>query len=124
MTLEEITYLWEPDGYVAGLTAATNHAALLDHLLAWRPLADDALTAAPAPSAFKTFRAGLLKERRGQYAGDGWAERYGAILIPYLMLRVSPIADRFGVPWGTAYIRLRDEGYITEEVDTAIWTAA
>lgn len=55
--------------------------------------------------AFTRFRTGLQSERKGAFAGQAWARGFGAILIPEIALRVSGVANRYQVPWGTAYIR-------------------
>lgn len=57
---------------------------------------------------YQEFSRGLLKERRGKYAGDQWADKYAAILMPEVMFRVSLVAQQFKVPWGCAYIRLKE----------------
>lgn len=79
----------------------------LDEVLAeWRELCPDAYEDRPKTAEeFDFFRKGLLKERKGKFAGAAWAERFGTILIPAELLEVSLIAERFFVPWGLAWLR-------------------
>ncbi len=58
-------------------------------------------------SDFEVWREGLAKERRGEYAGDDFSYKYGALMMPEVLFKVSVIADRFKVPWGAAYLRMR-----------------
>lgn len=59
---------------------------------------------------FEAFRLGLAKEREGGFAGYEFAERYGVVMMPEVLLRVASIAIRFRVPWGCAYLRLKETG--------------
>lgn len=123
MKLTDIHYLSEiPTYYADALDAAHTRDELFNVLTAYAPLALDAVAAAPNnDDEFKRFRIGLEYERRGEFAGNEWAKRYGAILMPELMLRVGMVAQKFMVPWGCAYIRLRDVGHITETNGVAVW---
>ena len=64
--------------------------------------------------AFKEWAAGLAMERKKQFAGEDWVEKYGAIVMPIVMLEVGMIAQHFGAPWGCAYIRMKEAGRIKE----------
>lgn len=99
--------------YVADLDRVTNLQELRKLLRDWKPfVGKDAIDAAKAmdDADFTDFRDGLVLERKKKYAGDEWATKFGAIIIPTPMLKASTIAERFKVPWGTAFIRLRDTG--------------
>lgn len=103
------------------LDAAKSRSALLDSLREWTTYAPDALEAAKAmPAAdFDEWRKGLASERTGTFAGEDWARRFGAITMPERMLRASMVAQQFQVPWGTAWIRLREEGLLDGGKDAA-----
>lgn len=77
---------------------------------AYRELALDAAEQVEHMTAadFKEFQAGLRKERRGQYAGDVWASKFGAILMPLPMMRITEIAHQFCAPFGVAWFRCRE----------------
>lgn len=49
----------------------------------------DALAQAPNDASWSEFRMGLDMESRGEFAGDEWAERFGCILIPERLLRLT-----------------------------------
>jgi hypothetical protein len=72
-------------------------------------------------SAFLAFGEGMRQERRGKFAGEEWAAKYGAVLMPEVLMRVGMIAGHFKAPWGCAYIRCKEEGMIKETGGTARW---
>jgi hypothetical protein len=114
----QIGYLSEPESdYTSRLTAATNLRALREVVSEYRLIADDAFQQVKPMNGydFDRFRRGLLSERRGKFAGMAGMNRFGAIPMPEIMMRVHMIADQFKVPWGLAYIRLRDAGRIVEK---------
>ena len=80
--------------YAAGLRTCADLPSLRAFVRGWRELAPDAAEAVGAMTDddWPSYQKGLKKESRGKYAGDAWAERYGAILMPALLLRVSMIA--------------------------------
>jgi hypothetical protein len=102
----------QPTDYGKAIDAALTPEDLRSALLAWKNLAADALAVAETMTAedFEVFRAGLRKERKGRFAGDEWAIKYGAILMPEVMFKVSMVASQFHVPWGLAYKRLEETG--------------
>jgi len=61
---------------------------------------------------FEDWEVALRKERGGVFMGEALAERFGALLMPETMLRVSMVADQFKVPWGLAYHRLVEAGRV------------
>lgn len=126
MKPSDVTYLSEPaEDYQRALDAASDHEDLRSALEEWTWIASDAMDAAPTDAQdFQEFKAGLAQERRGRFAGEAWAECFGAILMPELMLRVSEVADQFGVPWGCAFLRLREEGLLADHPDGGlVWRA-
>lgn len=109
--------------YCAGLTKAKTLEALQTHVETYRRVADDAwkvVKEMDAP-AFLRFLSGLRKERKGEFAGEEWASKYMAVLMPEILMRVSMVADQYGAPWGCAFIRLKEAGRITESSNVARW---
>jgi hypothetical protein len=99
---------------------ALDGARTLDELRAvvthWRPLCEDAFNAVQewSDDDFALWRKVLRMERRGRFMGSDAMERFGAVLMPGTMFKVSITAHQFHVPWGLAYCRLRDTGRIVE----------
>lgn len=101
--------------YAVGLNECKSRQRLNEFLEHWLHFASDAYAARPTNEVeFKQFVRGLRSERKGRYAGDEWALRFGAILMPDLMFQVATIAVKFGVPWGLAFIRMQETGLITQ----------
>lgn len=73
-------------------------------------LSVDAVSVVAAMTAddFTEFRRGLRSERKGRFAGEPWMLRFGAVLMPMPMLRISQIADQFKAPFDVTWRRLRD----------------
>jgi hypothetical protein len=76
----------------------------------WNNVALDAIAVVQAmkKDEWEEFHEGIKSERRGVFAGEEWVERYGAVLMPELMLKASVLARQFKVPWGCAFIQLRE----------------
>lgn len=115
--MTKITYISENDkDYVAGLKQAQTFDAVYAHLKDWKFLAKDAWNViSRLDFDWNEFQRGRLLEAKGQFAGDEWCEKYGAILMPELLLKVTMFAHQYTVPWGLAYIRLRDAGRLIEK---------
>jgi len=111
-----------PD-YGKAIDGATSVDALRAAIEPFKLIANDALTVANAMlrSDWNDFKKGLKSERRGKFAGIPWTERYGAILLPTVMLMVGMTASKFMVPWGVAYIRHKEFGHIKEADGVATW---
>jgi hypothetical protein len=107
-----IGYLTEDPAkdYAAMLDAAVDADDLRAKLKGWRKLAPDAIAAARKMDArdFAEFKRGLQSERGGVFAGEEWADRFMDILLPSRMLRASMLANDFKVPWGLAWLRLKE----------------
>lgn len=119
-----VTYLSDfATEYAIGLRQCKDFARLREFALHWGGLCPDAFATVSKmhDADFDPFSKGLAKESRGIYAGDTWAERYGDILMPAMLLRVSMVAEQFGAPWGTAFIRLEQEGIIQRRGDVYVW---
>jgi hypothetical protein len=112
----KIGYLTDPvPEYRAALEAKTLEG-LRAGIAPFARVASDAVAIAAAMTEgdFEVWRTGLRKERREQFAGEIFAERYGALLLPLVMLEVSMFADHFKVPWGLAFVRMLEAGRIVE----------
>lgn len=119
-----ISSVSEPElPYARVIDGARSKDELVAVLEPYALIAYDALLAAAALDDWDDFKTGLRRERKGHYAGDEWATKYGAILMPEIMMRVSIIAEQYKAPWGTAYIRLVEAGRIKEENGQARWSA-
>ena len=96
--------------YQNALMHASNRKALQRVIAEYAQVAPDALRAARTMTItdFRVWRKGLKQERQGHSAGQAWLARFGAILLPALMLKASLVADHYKVPWGCAYLRLRE----------------
>ena len=119
-----VTYISENDrDYAVSLKKAQTLKALRKHAEDWKFLARDAYEVIATPDFdFAEFQRGRKLENQDTFAGEEWAVKFGAVLIPELLFRVSIVAMEFGAPWGCAYIRLREMGRIDEQNGYAVWT--
>ena len=111
MSAPALTYLSEQDAEWAKQLRATKTLPELRALtVAWGAWTPDARKVAEkmAEADFMEFRQGLEKESRKEFAGESWAKRYGAILIPERLMQITIRAEQFGVPFGAMAIRLYD----------------
>lgn len=99
-----------PEDYTQRLTECATLAELRDLMALYSDLAIDAgrVVAKMADEDFTEFRRGLKMERKGRFAGEPWCERFGAILMPLPMLRISEFAHRFHAPFEMTWQRLKD----------------
>jgi hypothetical protein len=97
------------EDYRKAIETATTPKELQKAIEGFGDLAEDALAAAKKISKtdFLSFRKGLQRERDGVFAGKAWNKKFGAILLPKVMLEVSMLAVKYKVPFGTAYNRLK-----------------
>lgn len=102
--------LEKPEAYATMLPKCTTLEQLRAHVLAYEALALDAVPVVQAMTAadFKVWQAGLKKERRGVFAGEEFARRFGAVLMPQPMMTVAMVADEYKVPFNVALMRLRE----------------
>lgn len=107
--IEPLPLLLEGTWWTDLLDGAGDQIALVAILQGYGKLAEDALEQATAPGFnWSDWETGLLRERRGHFAGEAWAERYGAILLPARLLEAGIVAERFKVPLGLAINRLEE----------------
>ena len=117
INLDAIGYCDEPDKeYQKGLDSAKTLEELRKHVEYYEPLFPDAYKVVMLKTmdeeAFKIFRKGLKKERKGIFQGDKFVEQFGDIIIPALLLSVGVVAMKACVPFGCAYIRAKEIGVV------------
>lgn len=95
--------------YVNALTACQSMADVRALVEDYRELALDAADAVQTLTEkdWPEFSKGLRLERKGRFAGDAWAKRFAAILMPLPMMRISDIAHQYVVPFGVAWARCK-----------------
>lgn len=111
--MNPITYMSEqPEDYAKALTGCRSADEVRVVTAAYESIAADAKAIADTmdDAAFRRFKRGMNKERKGEFAGEKFALEFGAVLMPEVMLKVGMIAAQFGAPWGCAYIRLKEMG--------------
>ena len=98
--------------YTKQRQAAQTLAELQQVTARWEPVAGDAFDVVRGMTAaqFKRYQKGERLERKKQYAGDEWAARFGAVLMPEMLLRIAVIAQEYSVPDGCAFIRAVEVG--------------
>jgi hypothetical protein len=113
----EVSYLTDSPGkaYAAAIRAAKSKAQLVEVILPYRKVADDALAVSRAmnPDDFPRFQNDLARAKRKN--SNAWIDKFntewGAIAMPMKIIFASIVAERFHVPWGCAFIRLEEEGW-------------
>jgi len=104
-------YLSEQDkAWSAALRAATTLEDLQALAKAWGRWTPDVrgIVLAMTAADFAAFRDGLAKESRGEFAGEEYARRFSAVLMPERLFEISLRAAQFGVPFGTMAIRIAE----------------
>lgn len=122
MTMTPITYTSnQPADWANAITHATTLDDLRRVVEEWKELVADAhaRVATMTEQDFDEWRHGLLKERRGQFAGEAFAARYGDVLMPTVLLAVSFYANQLHVPWGLMYLRLKETGQLQKVIAPA-----
>lgn len=61
---------------------------------------------------FNTFRKGLEEDRKGNPPNEEWLRKYASLAIPFYMLKAEMLSQKFGAPWGVAYLRMCAEGVV------------
>ncbi len=123
--MKQITFYSECDKeYSDGLKNCDSLSKLVAYVVKWKPLASDAYEIVRFMNTidWDEFLKGWKKERRGKFAGEEWSAKYGAIILPEMLLRVSMTAMQFKVPWGLAFHRLKDNGLIKSRNRIYVWT--
>lgn len=113
----KITYTTDDPAkeYAAAIRKVETKDGLIKVLMHYKEFAPDAIKQAKSltDDTFIEFQQYLKKAARKQ--SEKWTEafigRFGDIAMPEKMLIASLVADQFKVPWGTAFIRLTEEGW-------------
>lgn len=102
--------LEKPEAYAAMLPKCSTLEQLRAHVLAYEDIALDAveIVHAMTPADFKVWQAGLKKERRGVFAGEDFAKKYAAVLMPNPMFTIAMVAQEYKVPFVIAHRRLKE----------------
>lgn len=110
--MKEIGYRSETElEYAQDLDKCNGVVDLLRTLNEYGDLTKDAREAAYKimDADWDSFKQGLKNERKGIFAGEEWFQKYQSILMPEKMVHISMVAERFKVPFGCAYIRMKEE---------------
>jgi len=111
-----ITDICKP--YVEGVQKAKTLDELKAAINEWNELAPDAMKQVEAPEFdWNEFQAGIKQEKRGKYAGDAWAKKYGAVLLPVVIMEIGLVGQGFMVPDGVVFHRLLDFKAIFKDQD-------
>lgn len=99
-----------PEAYAQHLSDCQTLDELKEVMTLYADLAVDAgrVVASMTVADFSEFKRGLKQERKGRFAGEEWVQRFGAILIPLPMLRISEVAEQFKVPFFVALLRVKE----------------
>ena len=103
--------------YGKAIRAAKNKEELLQTVTLYKEVADDAVRAVQKMSDkdFVQFKKDLPKLKRENLPREQINEllkKWGDIAIPRKMVLASLIAFQFHAPWGYAFIRLQETGWI------------
>lgn len=113
------------DDYVQAVKGAGNLSALMGVVAGYEVFAGDAFDAVNAmteedwPAYIKFNRVGRTEGYKGKDLHE-LMDRFGAILIPEQMMKITQVASLFHAPDGLAIIRLAEEGMLLEVNGRAI----
>lgn len=112
----EIGYVSSTDrDYSEALKKVKTLAELLELVEYYQPLTKDALAKVKSMdnADFDNFKKDMkfVRTATGKKA-EHIVEQWGAIILPETMVKVSMVAMHFGAPFGTAFIRMKEEGQI------------
>ena len=98
-----------PEDFAQRLTDCATLAELRELMTLYSDLAIDAgrIVASMTDDDFREFRRGLKSERKGRFAGEAWAQRFNAVLMPMPMFRIAMIADEYKAPFSVTWGRLK-----------------
>jgi hypothetical protein len=116
--MKPITFISEhPREWASAVDQCDTLTALLALCEDWKELVPDALRVVQSMTQhdFAEFREGLAKERRRHFAGEVFAHKYSDITMPAIMFKIAMFAGDYKVPWGTAYLRLKETGLLPKE---------
>jgi hypothetical protein len=116
--MNKIGYLSEDDKTYCRLVGLQKTLAKLRTFVrSYEPIASDALAIVDAMTEedFAVWRAGIALERKGEFAGEAFAIKYGPVMMPTVIVRIGLIAVQYHAPFGVAYIRAREFGLVVED---------
>lgn len=114
MKEEEIGYLTDINKpYILGIRKCQDLKQLKAFLKKWKIFVEDSLRQLESKDfSWDEYKKGLWLESHGKFAGEKWAEKYGAIPMPKVLLFIGLVSTQFHVPDGTAFIRIKEAGDI------------
>jgi hypothetical protein len=114
--MRAVTYLTDERDWSRGLDEAKSLETLRAVVAGWMPFVPDALAVVEQMDArdFGAWRAALAAERKGRFAGEDAAQRFGELMIPTALLRASMLARQLHVPVGAMLLRIQDLGKLAE----------
>lgn len=124
LTANSIRYLSEPvPEYNQAVTDADTLDKLRTALEPYKHFAQDAIKVAAEldEASFANFRKCVEMERSGKYSGDENAPVVSVILMPEVFFCVSMLAAQFKVPWGVAFIQMREHGIVKVAKNGDVW---
>jgi len=94
-----------PSVYAEELTRCMSLDDLRVLAVRWHGLASDItpIIEKMSDADFVDFQLGMLIERNGGFAGPEFAERYGTLLMPDILVVCAGMAHQNNVPWGVAF---------------------
>jgi hypothetical protein len=111
--------------YVNGLRACDTLEQLRAFAESWDDLAHDGKVVVDSldQESFEQFRDGLKNHKRWRSKDriKTWTLRFGAIVLPEVILHVGMIASHFHAPWGTAFNRCVEHGNVKRAGDHFVW---
>lgn len=111
--LDELPAEWQKT-----VDSASSFAGLLDAIETdWRPLVEDARqeVLVSAEDEWPVFAGGLAEERAKRFAGESWAKRWGAVLIPDVLMVLGTLPSSMSMPVRVACRRLVEVDILAEQ---------
>ena len=102
--------------YSEKLKSVKTFDELIRRLDEFKPIAFDAYNAVNSSVTSETFEGFMKRLKRTRFAKseEDYDEVCGVVLMPETMFKVSLVSEQFKVPFGTAFIRLKEFGKIIE----------
>lgn len=119
--MSAVTYLTEAKDWARALDKGSDLETLRAIVAGWAPFVPDAALVVDAmdAAAFRVWRDGLALERKGTFAGEEHAVRFGNLVIPTALLNGQLLADQYKVPLGALLLRIQQLGRLDELTQVA-----
>lgn len=103
--------------YLDGLRKLRTLSEFRSYISEWKEIAPDAFDKICSLNQyhFDKFMQGFAKEKRGQYAGQQFSDKFGMIILPRIIVMTGMLAQSFKVPEGTMFLRLLKDKNITRD---------